>query len=106
MLQEKVQLLLKSLPQKLRRHCVPLPAYAAEFHERWFDRAADPGMGLLDAICEDIWQQRKVRVQRTDFKQETLPPHLLMNFKVVRSEERRVGKECVRTGRSRWSRSH
>jgi ATP-dependent helicase HrpA len=29
MLKEKVQLLLKSLPQKLRRHCVPLPEYAA-----------------------------------------------------------------------------
>src|SRR3546814_12145199 len=24
----------------------------------------------------------------------------------IRSEERRVGKECVRTGRSRWSRFH
>src|SRR3546814_20720315 len=25
---------------------------------------------------------------------------------VMRSEERRVGKECVSTGRSRWSRCH
>src|SRR3546814_12349792 len=25
---------------------------------------------------------------------------------IVRSEERRVGKECVSTGRSRWSPSH
>ena len=31
MLKEKVHLLLKSLPQKLRRHCVPLPDYAAGF---------------------------------------------------------------------------
>src|SRR3546814_14188856 len=29
--------------------------------------------------------------------------HILNNF---RSEERRVGKECVSTCRSRWSRSH
>ncbi len=34
MLKEKVQLLLKSLPQKLRRHCVPLPEFAAGFVER------------------------------------------------------------------------
>jgi ATP-dependent helicase HrpA len=34
MLKEKVHLLLKSLPQKLRRHCVPLPDYAAKFCER------------------------------------------------------------------------
>jgi ATP-dependent helicase HrpA len=39
MLKEKVHLLLKSLPQKLRRHCVPLPEYAANF----FDRNQDPG---------------------------------------------------------------
>ncbi|WP_416233050.1 ATP-dependent RNA helicase HrpA [Castellaniella sp.] len=83
MLKEKVQLLLKSLPQKLRRHCVPLPDYAAGFHERWFERAADPGMGLLDAIIQDVWDQCQVRPAPTDFKLETLPPHLFMNFKVI-----------------------
>lgn len=83
MLKEKVHLLLKSLPQKLRRHCVPLPDYAAGFAERWFDQAADPGMSLLDAISQDMWQQVKVRPQRSDFKLETLPAHLFMNFKVV-----------------------
>jgi len=31
---EKVQLYLKSLPQKLRRHCVPLPEFAKGFVER------------------------------------------------------------------------
>jgi ATP-dependent helicase HrpA len=34
MLKEKVHLLLKSLPQKLRRHCVPLPDYAAVLRAR------------------------------------------------------------------------
>jgi len=34
MLKDKAHLLLKSLPQKLRRHCVPLPEYAAGFVER------------------------------------------------------------------------
>lgn len=83
MLKEKVHLLLKSLPQKLRRHCVPLPDYASGFMQRWFDQAADPGISLLDAIAQDMWQQVKVRPQRGDFKLETLPAHLFMNFKVV-----------------------
>ena len=83
MLKEKVHLLLKSLPQKLRRHCVPLPDYAAGFVDRWFDQASDPGMSLLDAVAQDMWQQVKVRPQRADFKLETLPAHLFMNFKVV-----------------------
>jgi ATP-dependent helicase HrpA len=83
MLKEKVHLLLKSLPQKIRRHCVPLPDYAAGFADRWFERAADPDQGLLEAIGADMWEQVKLRPQRSDFKPETLPAHLFMNFKVV-----------------------
>jgi len=83
MLKEKVLWLLKSLPQKLRRHCVPLPDYASAFHARWFARASQPTMHLLDAICDDIWQTCRVRVAPTDFKPETLPAHLFMHFKVV-----------------------
>ena len=83
MLKEKVHLLLKSLPQKMRRHCVPLPEYAAGFVDRWFEEATDPGMSLLDAIAQDMWKQVQQRPQRGDFKVETLPAHLFMNFKVV-----------------------
>lgn len=83
MLKEKVHLLLKSLPQKIRRHCVPLPDFAAGFVDRWFDKAADPDRGLLDAIAADMWEQVKVRPVRSDFKVETLPAHLFMNFKVI-----------------------
>jgi len=83
MLKEKVQLLLKSLPQKIRRHCVPLPDYAAGFFERWFEQAIDPPIPLLDALIQDLWAQVKVRPQAADFKVETLPAHLFMNFKIV-----------------------
>ena len=83
MLKEKVHLLLKSLPQKLRRHCVPLPDYAAGFYDRWFERLADPQTGLVDAIIADMWDQVQVRPAVGDFKLETLPAHLFMNFRVV-----------------------
>ncbi|MCQ9615617.1 ATP-dependent RNA helicase HrpA [Paenalcaligenes niemegkensis] len=83
MLKEKVQWLLRSLPQRLRRHCVPIPEYAAGFHERWFEKASHPTSSLIDAIINDVWQERRQRLQSSDFKPETLPPHLYMNFKVV-----------------------
>ena len=83
MLKEKVLHLLKSLPQKLRRHCVPLPDYAQGFFERWFTEASDPGQSLLTALVDDIRDQLAIRVAVTDFKPETLPPHLFMNFRVV-----------------------
>lgn len=83
MLKEKVQLLLRSLPQRIRRHCVPLPDYAEGFFDRWFEHASDPKSSLLDAIARDMHQQLGLRPSRSDFKPETLPAHLFMNFKVV-----------------------
>jgi ATP-dependent helicase HrpA len=86
MLKEKVQLLLKSLPQKLRRHCVPLPDFAAGFCER-----ARFGKGnLLDAVIADIREQTGIATKTTDFKLETLPAHHFMNFKVVDEHGRQL----------------
>ncbi len=91
MLKEKVHLLLKSLPQKLRRHCVPLPDYAAGFFDRHFEEAQDPARPLLDAIIDDVWQHKQQRLAATDFKLETLPPHLFMNFRLVDEHGRTLG---------------
>jgi ATP-dependent helicase HrpA len=87
MLKEKVHLLLKSLPQKLRRHCVPLPEYAARFVERQGGRTDEP---LIDVLIADLREHAGVTCQRTDFKLETLPTHLTMNFKVVDEHGRQL----------------
>ena len=90
MLKEKVQLLLKSLPQKLRRHCVPLPDYAARFVER-IDGAGAFGRGdLVDVLIADIRAQTGIAVLSGDFKLETLPVHLTMNFKVIDEHGRQL----------------
>jgi ATP-dependent helicase HrpA len=90
MLKEKVQLLLKSLPQKLRRHCVPLPDYASGFFERNQDPVRFGRGDLIDALIADIHQHTSARVLTTDFKLETLPAHLFMNFKVVDEHGRQL----------------
>ncbi|SDH00388.1 ATP-dependent RNA helicase HrpA [Paraburkholderia phenazinium] len=89
MLKEKTQLLLKSLPQKLRRHCVPLPEYAAGF----VDRNGGPRFGaggLLEALIADVREQTQVAMKQSDFKLETLAAHLFMNFKVVDEHGRQL----------------
>jgi ATP-dependent helicase HrpA len=86
MQKEKVQMLLKSLPQKLRRHCVPLPDYAAGFS----DRAGFGKGNLLDALIADIREQTGIATKTTDFKLETLPAHHFMNFKVVDEHGRQL----------------
>jgi ATP-dependent helicase HrpA len=86
MLNEKAQMLLKSLPQKLRRHCVPLPDYAAGFS----DRAGFGKGNLLDALIADIREQTGIATKTTDFKLETLPTHHFMNFKIVDEHGRQL----------------
>ena len=86
MLKEKVQLLLKSLPQKIRRHCVPIPDYAAGFCGR-----ASFGEGnFLEALIADIRDQTGLLTKPGDFKFETIPAHLVMNFKVVDEHGRQL----------------
>ncbi|WP_050480054.1 ATP-dependent RNA helicase HrpA [Herbaspirillum rhizosphaerae] len=90
MLKEKVHLLLKSLPQKLRRHCVPLPDYAAGFCDRMEERHLFGKGELIDALIADIREQITIMVKTTDFKQETLPAHHAMNFKIVDEHGRQL----------------
>jgi ATP-dependent helicase HrpA len=90
MLKEKAHLLLKSLPQKLRRHCVPLPDYAAAFCERVYAADGFGKGGLLDALIADVREQTGTVAKTGDFKLETLPAHLFMNFKLVDEHGRQL----------------
>ncbi|MGV2287388.1 ATP-dependent RNA helicase HrpA [Trinickia sp. YCB016] len=89
MIKEKTQLLLKSLPQKLRRHCVPLPEYAAGFVERAGAERFGVG-GLVEALIIDVRETTQVAMKQSDFKLETLPAHLFMNFKVIDEHGRQL----------------
>ncbi|WP_035530998.1 ATP-dependent RNA helicase HrpA [Paraburkholderia sacchari] len=89
MLKEKAHLLLKSLPQKLRRHCVPLPEYAAGFAERVGSERFGAG-GLVEALIIDVREQKQVALKLSDFKLELLPAHLFMNFKVIDEHGRQL----------------
>ncbi len=90
MLKEKVQALLKSLPQRLRRHCVPLNQYAADFFARTDGRQVGLKT-LIDALIEDVREQTRVVCERSDFKTELMPAHLIMNFKIVDEHGRQLG---------------
>ncbi len=90
MLKDKAQMLLKSLPQKLRRHCVPLPDYAEGFVARSAMGGHTQGT-LVDALIEDLRAEKGLVAQRADFRDEVVPPHLTMNFRVVDEHGRQLG---------------
>ncbi len=86
-LAEKIAQLVKSLPQKLRRHCVPVPEFAAAFCA-----AVKPSdTPLLQALARYIREQKQIDVPLDAFRLEQLPAHLLMNFRVVDEHGRQLG---------------
>ena len=86
-LAEKVAQLLKSLPQRLRRHCVPVPEFAAAF----CSEVKPSDVSLLQAIAKYMREQKQVDVPLDAFRLEQLPPHLLMNFRVIDEHGRQLG---------------
>jgi len=87
LLAEKVAQLIKSLPQKIRRHCVPVPEFAAKF----CGEIKPSDAGLLLALSRYIRAQKQLDVPLDAFRLEQLPVHLLMNFVVVDEHGRQLG---------------
>ena len=81
MLPDKVTALLKSLPQKVRRHLLPIDGWAAGFVARLPEEP--PARPLLTSLIESLREHAGLRVAESDFRLETLPAHLSMNFRVI-----------------------
>ena len=93
MCEEKSLLLLKTLPQKLRRHCVPLPEYAKAFLERKLDQKQYGQGDFLESLMTDIRQERGLEIKRTDFRPEALPLHCFMNIRLIDEHGRQLELE-------------
>lgn len=91
MLKDKVQALLKSLPQKPRSRFVPLPESAARLAGELTQPQAWAAGSLTDALLKRVREATSLDVKRTDFKLDMLPAHLFMNFRVVDEHGRQLG---------------
>jgi ATP-dependent helicase HrpA len=87
LLPEKIVQLIKTLPQKIRRHLVPVPEFAAAFC-----RDVKPsGSPLLPALMRYIREHKQIDVPVDAFRVEQLPLHLAMNFRVLDEHGRQLG---------------
>ncbi|MFZ5523059.1 MAG: ATP-dependent RNA helicase HrpA [Pseudomonadota bacterium] len=84
-LAEKITQLIKTLPQKLRRHLVP------EFAAAFCREVPASNTPLLQALARYIREQKQIDVPLDAFRLEQLPPHLLMNFRIVDEHGRQLG---------------
>lgn len=78
LLYEKILTLLKYLPKKLRRRLVPLP----EITENILDSLELYKGSLYAALEKTIYKLSQVKVERSDWQPDKLPPHLKMRFRL------------------------
>nr|WP_255429222.1 ATP-dependent RNA helicase HrpA [Ramlibacter albus] len=91
MLKDKVQALLKSLPQKPRSRFVPLPESAARIASDLSGEDKWARGSLTDALLKVVRDETSLDVKRADFKLDMVPAHLFMNFRVVDEHGRQLG---------------
>ncbi|MDE2605085.1 MAG: ATP-dependent RNA helicase HrpA [Burkholderiales bacterium] len=91
MLKDRIQALLKSLPQKPRSRFVPLPESAARIAEALSVPERYGHGSLTDALLKLVREETSLDVKRTDFKLDMVPAHLFMNFRVVDEHGRQLG---------------
>jgi ATP-dependent helicase HrpA len=91
MLKDKIQALLKSLPQRPRSRLVPLPESAARLAEVLSAPELFGTGSLTDVLLKRVRDQTGIDVKRADFKLDMLPPHLFMNLRIVDEHGRQLG---------------
>ena len=91
LLKDKIQALLKSLPQRPRSRFVPLPESATRIAAELSAPELFGQGSLTDVLLKKVRDETSLDVKRTDFKHEMLSPHLFMNLCVVDEHGRQLG---------------
>ena len=91
LLKDKIQALLKSLPQRPRSRFVPLPESATRLAAELSVPELFGSGSLTDVLLKKARDETSLDIKRTDFKHELLSPHLFMNLLVVDEHGRQLG---------------
>ncbi|GAV20951.1 ATP-dependent helicase HrpA [Mariprofundus micogutta] len=86
MLQEKLILLIKSLPKTLRRNFVPAPEFARACAESMVFGKGE----LIDTFSRELARLTGVQPHHSDWKCEQLPGHLSMKYKLINEQGKTV----------------
>jgi ATP-dependent helicase HrpA len=91
LLKDKIQALLKSLPQRPRSRFVPLPESATRLAAELSVPELFGAGSLTDVLLKKARDETSLDIKRTDFKHDMLSPHLFMNLCVVDEHGRQLG---------------
>jgi ATP-dependent helicase HrpA len=105
MLKDKIQALLKSLPQRPARALCRCPT-APRVWPSWVRPSAFGAGSLTDALLKQVRDATSLDVKRADFKLDMLSPHhLFMNFRVVDEHGRQLGRAATWRAQGRAGRA-
>jgi ATP-dependent helicase HrpA len=91
LLKDKIQALLKSLPQRPRSRFVPLPESAARLAQALSQPEVFGTGSLTDVLLKKARDETSLDIKRADFKLDMLSPHLFMNLLVMDEHGRQLG---------------
>lgn len=89
MLEEKLIHFIKALPKKARKNFVPVPEFAKALMECALPQ--DKQGAMLSFISRELKRMTGVEVSRDMWQEVQIPPHLLMNIRVVDENGKLLG---------------
>lgn len=92
MLEEKIAAMLRELPGAMRRNFVPVPNWAKAAAEALLAAGySETDVSLREALAGYLAKQTGVEIKAADFSEESLPPYMRMNFRVVDDAGKVIG---------------
>ncbi len=88
LIEEKIALLLKSLPKPIRKQLVPIPETVAEC----VNNIKNHSISLKQYLIAYLFKARAVDIAIDDFTEKTLPDHLKTNYRIVNSENELIAE--------------
>jgi ATP-dependent RNA helicase HrpA len=88
LIEEKINVLLKSLPKQVRKTLVPIPETASDCTKN----IKNHSIPLKQNLAAYLFQSRGLKINDEDWSESSLPEHLKVNFRIVDSEKNVLGQ--------------
>lgn len=87
LIEEKIIILLRSLPKHIRKKIVPIPETASQC-ARNIDNHT---VSLKQNLSASLFKTHSVVIEESDWVETTLPAHLEVNYRIIDSENKYIG---------------
>jgi ATP-dependent helicase HrpA len=88
LIEEKITLLLKSLPKHIRKTLVPIPDTANECARN----ISNKSISLKQNLISYLYKTRLVDITNDDFSEGLLPEHLKVNYRVLNADNKLIAE--------------